>query len=233
MRRLLLGAGLTLALAAVPAWAAESGVEVRNNFFAPQSVQIQPGDTVVWTFKGANHSVTADEGQSESFDSDPDEPFPVHPIDDTFSHTFNSPGRFTYFCKVHPTTMKGTVVVGDPGGGDPPPGEEPPPGGDTTAPGLSALSAKGGRKCKRKQRRCKPRKTRVGFTLSEDASVRVTFDRSGGTDPQPLVRDMSAGENEVRLSTRRVPRGRYELTVVATDAAGNASGPATAALRVR
>ena len=224
MRRLLLGAGLTLALAAVPAWAADSGVEVRNNSFAPQSVQIQPGDTVTWTFKGANHSVTADERQSESFDSDPGETFPVHPSDDTFAHTFNSPGRFTYFCKVHQGTMRGTVVVG---------GEEPPPGGDTTAPSVSGLSATGGRKCKRKQRRCKPRKTRVDFTLSEDASVRMTFDRSVGTDPQPLVRDMSAGENAVRLSTRRVPRGRYELRVVATDAAGNASGPATASFRVR
>ena len=226
MRRLLLGAGLLPALAAAPAWAATTGVEVRNNSFAPPSVQIAPGDTVTWTFKGANHSVTADEGQSESFDSDPNETFPIHPIDDTFSHTFNAPGRFTYFCKVHPSTMKGTVVVAAPG-------EEPPPQGDTTPPGISSLEARGGRKCKRKARKCKPRKTRVSFTLSEDATVRLRFDRAGGSDPQPLERAMSAGENRVTLSTRRVPRGRYELEVVATDTAGNESGAALVEFRVR
>jgi len=217
-----------LALAAVPAWAATTGVEVRNNSFAPPSVQIQPGDTVTWTFKGANHSVTADDGQSESFDSDPGQTFPVHPLDDTFSHTFNSPGRFTYFCKVHPTTMRGSVAVGDPGGGEPPP-----PAGDTTPPGVSGLEARGGRKCKRKARKCTPRKTRVTFTVSEDATVRMTFNRRGGTDPQPLERAMTAGENKVTLSTRRVRRGRYTLGLIATDAAGNASGEAVTTFRVR
>src|SRR3712207_5771845 len=179
MRRLLLGVGTCVALVAAPAWAATSQVEVRNNSFAPATVQIQPGDEVRWIFKGSNHSVTSDSGQSESFDSDPGEPFPVHPMDDTFSHTFNSPGRFTYFCKVHASTMKGTVLVGDQGGGEPPP-QEPPPGGDTTAPGVSTLVAKGGRKCRRRQRKCKPRPTRVTFTLSEDASVRISFARAGG-----------------------------------------------------
>jgi plastocyanin len=229
MRRLLLGLGLILALAAMPAWAANSDVSVASYEFTPASVQIQPGDSVTWTFAGPdlNHSVTSDPGQSESFESDPGDPTPLHPPNDTFSHTFNAAGRFTYFCRVHPY-MKGTVVVGDPGGGEPPPTGE-----DTTPPGVSSLEAKGGRKCKRKQRKCKSRATRVSFTLSEDARVRMTFDRRGGKSPQPLERDMSAGENEVKLSTRRVPRGRYTLGLVATDAADNASGVATVAFRVR
>ena len=218
-----------LALAAVPAWAATSSVEVVDFAFKPASVQIAPGDTVTWTFSGTGldlrHSVTSDDGQSESFDSDPGNPSPLHAEGDQFSHTFSAPGRFTYFCKVHPTTMKGTVVVGAPG--------EPPPAGDTTPPGVSGLEARGGRNCKRKARRCKPRKTRVSFTLSEDASVRMTFDRGSGSDPQPLERAMTAGENQVTLSTRRVPRGRYELALVATDAAGNESGAATTNFRVR
>src|SRR5215212_3128741 len=131
MRRLLLGAGLAMGLAAVPAWAANSDVTVANFDFSPNSVQIQPGDTVTWHFSGpdTNHSVTADPGQSEQFDSDPDDPSPFHAPTDTFSHTFPAAGRYTYFCKVH-ANMHGTVLVGD---------RPPPDGGpDTTAPGVSS-----------------------------------------------------------------------------------------------
>jgi plastocyanin len=222
MRRLLLGAGLTMALVAVPAWAATTDVNVANFAYSPATIQIQPGDTVTWHFTGPdlNHSVTSDDGQSESFDSDPDTS-PLHAPTDTFSHTFAAAGRFTYHCKVH-AFMTGTVVVGQPG-----------PGPDTTPPGVTDLKAKGGRKCKRHAKHCKAKPSRVTFTLSEDASVRLTFKRKGGGSPAALTRDMTAGAQTVKLSTKRVRPGRYELTLVAADAAGNASGPATASFRVK
>jgi plastocyanin len=229
MRRLVLGAGLTLALMAVPAWGATSDVDVSGFAFTPRTVQVQPGDTVTWHFTGPdlNHSVTATAGQSESFDSDPGDSSPLHAPNDAFSHTFPAAGRFTYFCKVHPY-MQGTVQVGDPGGGG-----EPPPGGDTTAPGVSQLEAKGGRRCRRGARKCKPAQSRIRFTLSEAARVRIALKRSKGKSPRAIERDVPAGASTVRLSAKRVPPGRYAVTVVATDAAGNASGPAKASLRVR
>jgi plastocyanin len=218
---------------AVPAWAATSDVTVSDFAYSPASVQIQPGDTVTWTFAGPdlNHSVTSTAGQSESFDSDPNAS-PLHAPGDKFSHTFNSAGRFTYFCKVH-SFMTGTVQVGDPGGGEPPP--PPPPGEeDVTAPGVSSLKAKGGRKCKRgTKRKCTAKPTRVSFLLSEAARVKITFKRTGGKSPAALERDMAAGAANLKLSTKRLPRGRYALSLVATDAAGNASGAAKANFRVK
>src|SRR5919112_4779012 len=127
MRRPLLVAGLlTLALAA-PAHAATTGVDVANFAFKPATVNIAPGDTVTWTFKGPdlNHSVT-----SSAFDSDPGNSMPLHVVGDTFSHTFPDAGTFSYICKVH-SFMTGKVVVGT----------APPP--DTTAPVISSLKVKG------------------------------------------------------------------------------------------
>jgi plastocyanin len=228
MRRLLVGAGLAVSgLLAVPAWADTTDVTVSGFAFSPATVQIQPGDTVTWHFSGPdeNHSVTSDAGQSESFDSDPNTGSPFHTPADTFSHQFNAAGRFTYHCKVH-SFMTGTVQVGDTG--------PPPPTGDTTPPGVSQLKAKGGKKCKPHARHCKGKPTRVTFLLSEDAKVHIDFTRKGGgKSPKPLERDMTAGSETVKLSTKRVPRGRYSLSLVATDAAGNASNPATASFRVR
>src|SRR3954447_10424160 len=73
MRRLLLGAGLTFVWLAVPAWAATKDVDVSGFAYSPQTIQIDPGDTVTWHFSGPdlNHSVTSDDGQSESFDRTP------------------------------------------------------------------------------------------------------------------------------------------------------------------
>lgn len=85
-------------LAAAPAWTAEVEVSVENFLFFPDVVDIQAGDSVVWTLDSGSHSVTADDGSFLSGG------FP-------FSHTFNSSGSFAYHCGVHPF-MQGTVNVG-------------------------------------------------------------------------------------------------------------------------
>src|SRR4051794_600185 len=198
MRRLLLGAGLTFVWLTVPAWAATSDVDVSGFAYSPASLHVDPGDTVTWHFTGPdlNHSVTSDDGQSESFDSDPNTTSPLHAPTDTFSHTFAAAGKFTYHCKVH-SFMQGTVVVGDAG-----------PGPDTTPPGVTDLKAKGGRKCKRHAKHCHGKPTRVTFTLSEDAHVEITFTRKGGgKTPNGLERDFRAGAERIKLPTKRVPPG--------------------------
>jgi plastocyanin len=222
MRRVLLGVGLTVALVVAPAWGATTEVKVENYSFKPATITINQNDRVTWRFTGTdtNHSVTSDAGSAESFDSDPGNSAPFHAPGYTFSHDFKKPGRFTYHCKPHPY-MQGTVVVR--GGG----------GGDTTAPLVSGLKAKGGRKCRRKQRKCRNRNTRISFSLSEFAGVVIKFKRRRGRSPKPVARRLGAGPRRIRLSTRRVPRGRYKMTLVATDSAGNSSQPVTRRFRVR
>ncbi|HEV2160778.1 MAG TPA: cupredoxin family copper-binding protein [Stellaceae bacterium] len=78
---------------------------VINNFaFGPTTLTVKRGTTVTWINKdGDAHTVTA-AGTKPLFGS--------NPLDtgDSFSFTFNAPGTYAYFCKIHPT-MKGVVVV--------------------------------------------------------------------------------------------------------------------------
>jgi plastocyanin len=71
--------------------AATHDVAVRNNFFTPNDLTIEVGDTVRWTNNGGFHDVTADDG---SFNSAPSNSF-------TFSRTFTSVAEILYHCSVH------------------------------------------------------------------------------------------------------------------------------------
>src|SRR3954463_1924055 len=148
MGRFLLPAVLVFGALATPALAAD--VKIQNFAFSPKSITIGQGDSVTWTWAGpdTNHSVTSNPNQADSWDSDPGHTPTAadHPPTDTFSHTFNTPGTFPYFCKVH-SFMTGKVVVNGPGGAD------------TTPPTLSKVSTTGGRKCKKGQKNCKGRPT--------------------------------------------------------------------------
>jgi plastocyanin len=83
-----------------PAPAAAGHVDVLDNKFVPQTINVAPGDTVTWDFKGAVvHNVTG-----EGFDSG-------NKKTGTFEHQFNSAGDYPYVCTIH-QGMKGTVTVG-------------------------------------------------------------------------------------------------------------------------
>lgn len=125
-----------------PARAADVGVEVRDNAYAPATVRIIAGDTVVWSHTGSNpHSVTADDG---SFDSHPNCGFPAvvgcMGNGDQFRRTFSQAGTVRYFCKIHGGSgglgMAGVIEIVPAGSGTtapPPPPTSPPPGPTTTA----------------------------------------------------------------------------------------------------
>jgi plastocyanin len=84
--------------------AATASVNVTDNAYSPSSIAITVGDTVQWTWTGANqHTVSSD--TSEAFDSG------APMTSGTFSHTFNGAGTFTYLCGVHGQAMTGTVIV--------------------------------------------------------------------------------------------------------------------------
>jgi hypothetical protein len=120
--------------------------------------------------------------------------------------------------------MEGHVTVKTPGGG---------PAPDTTAPVLTGLKVTGGRACHKKGRKCKKRSTRITFTTGEGGRYKASFKRATGRSPKAAQGVLTQGRNVLTLSTKRLPPARYTLSIVGTDAAGNASQPLTAKFRVR
>jgi plastocyanin len=101
-----------LALAS-PAGALDASVRVIDFQFVSKDVAVDVGDTVTWSFEAAGHTVTAEPGQAESFNSaGPNNE--TSPAGATFQKQFARPGRFNYICIPHQfIPMKGTVVVGE------------------------------------------------------------------------------------------------------------------------
>jgi plastocyanin len=94
---------------AAPVVAKDGGVTIADFQFAPSVVSIAVGDTVTWTNDGpSNHTASATGGEFDSGTLQPRQ---------GFSHTFASPGTFSYVCSIHPE-MRGTIEVSDPTGSD-------------------------------------------------------------------------------------------------------------------
>lgn len=74
-----------------PGWAATHDVQVRNNFYSPNNITIEVGDTVRWTNNAGFHDVTADDN---SFSSPTSNGW-------VYSRTFMSVGEILYYCSVH------------------------------------------------------------------------------------------------------------------------------------
>lgn len=81
---------------------ATKGVVIHDYAFAPATLTVAKGTRVTWVNRDDSpHTVTASDKQFRS---------PASDTDDTFAHTFDQPGRFAYFCTLHPQ-MVGTVEV--------------------------------------------------------------------------------------------------------------------------
>jgi plastocyanin len=78
-------------------------VVLRDIAFKPKVLKVEAGTTVTWKFEdqGITHDVKAEDGSfaSETMDSG------------TFEHTFEEPGTYSYFCSLHPATMRGEIRV--------------------------------------------------------------------------------------------------------------------------
>jgi len=77
-------------------------VVVDNFSFAPAMAAVAIGSTVTWTNRDdVPHNIVS---TGQKFKS------PVLDTDEQFSHTFDAPGTYEYFCSIHPK-MTGQVVV--------------------------------------------------------------------------------------------------------------------------
>ncbi len=96
----------------------------------PATITVKPGTSVTWTNRDTvSHTVTADAGQAQSFDSNTIAP------NGTFSVTFAKAGAYAYHCNIH-ASMHGTVVVSDqPAGVAAPAGATPRATGTSYDPG--------------------------------------------------------------------------------------------------
>jgi|GraSoiStandDraft_12_1057312.scaffolds.fasta_scaffold130242_1 plastocyanin len=90
------------ALASQGAPAADAKVQIDQYAFLPQRITVKPGTTVTWTNDDDDSHTVASSSKlfkSKALDTG-----------DKFSFTFTTPGRYDYFCSLHPH-MTGAVVV--------------------------------------------------------------------------------------------------------------------------
>jgi plastocyanin len=219
-------AALVLVLALVAALALPGGgsahpghqvaeVSVGQFRYQPAEINIVIGDGINWVFRGpeTNHTITADPGQSETFDSDPGTTSPSHAIDDTFYNLFNTKGTFTYHCKVHPD-MRGTIHVTDP-----------------TPPTILAANVRPTSFCT--GRGCKKPKLKV--TVDQAATMEGTLERRGKRWKE--IRELgptflNAGENVLPLDAKGLDPAKYRAIVSARDAFGLTSAPENAEFQI-
>ena len=126
MRRLIYLGALALVLVVLIAPSARATglqtttttVYIKDFYFSPAKITVEPGTTVTWVNKGRHpHTVTSFDGQFESGTLWPGESYNV---------TFKGHGTIGYYCAIHPS-MTGSVSVGTPvsSGGAQPMGGQP------------------------------------------------------------------------------------------------------------
>lgn len=203
LSRLVLPLAIAFLAPAAPAYA--ENVQVQDDVFTPDQVQVAPGATQSWLWTAAAnmHDVVSNTGQTDRFRSKLQDG-----TGKTFSHAFRYPGRFRYFCEVHVAAgMKGVVQVGTP---------------ESVPPVLSSISAS--------PRRAR-RTVKVRLTLDERSVVTLTLKR-GSRRAKRVTKVLSAGRRSISVSVRRLKAGRYSAQLQAKDGWGNRSNTRTARFRV-
>lgn len=91
--------------------AATATVEVRDNFFTPDALEIDVGDAVAWAVIDGGHTVRS----SDEVDGVPLFELPAGSATlrsgELHDHVFAEPGAYAYYCEVHPGSMTGVVYV--------------------------------------------------------------------------------------------------------------------------
>jgi plastocyanin len=95
----------------VPATTGEGGgatvtVGAENFAFSPATVTVKVGDTVQWVLRDGSHTTTS--GTPAAADGLWNE---VITVDVPVSIPFDEAGEYRFFCRFHPDSMTGTIVV--------------------------------------------------------------------------------------------------------------------------
>jgi plastocyanin len=227
------------------------------------TVEIAPGGTVSFSYLtgGSSHNVVFGDGDTDTPGAQPSSctqtagavilaapPLPSFPLPSGWAGTctFNTAGTYTFYCKAHPTTMKGTVIVGDTGTPTPTatatvtaeptpvatpvvtPAPTPQPWASLDAPAKKAASVKAlaSGKLKLSARCSTPSSGTLSLTVSKADAKRLKLKRT------ELVRTGAQCTGVGRLSVtlrpsaavrRALKRWKRALKTTATLSLGNAS----------
>lgn len=92
-------------------------VSIRLVAFMPEELTIDAGQTVTWVQEDAGrHTVTSGTVETAATGSatpSPDGTFASGDLatDEEFSFAFEEAGTYSYFCELHPATMRGEITV--------------------------------------------------------------------------------------------------------------------------
>ena len=176
-------ATLLCLLSAAPASAAfDWQTQVVDFEFQPAAHKISVGDTVTWNFTVNGHTTASLGGQPDSWKS---AATGSNAAGTSFSHQFNTPGKYQYVCLQHRDFMKGSIEVGT----------------DTVINSISKF------KTKRTGHRVK-----VGFVLNEPATISYKLT---GPSPRTVKKGrLAAGPHSFTLKRLKKGTYRGKLTVV-------------------
>jgi plastocyanin len=156
-------------LVAATARAANHRVAIGNYQWSMPQIHLDLGEHVTWYWVGPDtmHSVTGTSPNAAGWDSDANVNTPNHPLGDAFQLSFNSPGAYTFQCKLH-SSVRGTVFVSDKPG-DPSTEVDPIPESnvDLTPPHLSEVRLE--------DRRFDRHGTRLSFGVDEKSKVDAEY----------------------------------------------------------
>jgi plastocyanin len=228
---------LAIALAlAGPALGANRRIAIGHYQWSSPLINLDLGEHITWYWVGPDtmHSVTGTSANDEGIDSDKGNDFPHHDLGSSFQVTFNTPGTYTFQCKLH-SIVRGTVVVSDnPGDPSTEPDPVPPNNVDLSPPymdGLRLASPTFGKAG-----------TRLHFGLDERGSVDAEIYRLTGPKHRRRFAGWQrwktyVGLNDVRFanSTKHFqPRpGRYVAEIRATDRSNNTTRPQRVSFTIR
>jgi plastocyanin len=173
---------LCLVLAAPAAAAFDWKTEVIDFEFQPAERKISVGDTVTWNFAVNGHTTASLGGQPDSWKS---ADTGANPAGTSFTHQFNTAGRYQYVCLQHRDFMKGSIEVGT----------------DTVIDSLDNFKAK------RTGHRVK-----ISFLLNEPATI--TYKLTGPSRRTVKKGRLAAGTHSFTLKRLRKGTYRGKLTVV-------------------
>ena len=136
------------ALSLTNASAANQTIDAGNVYFCSSAFQdgvcetnITAGDTITWSVSAGIHTVTECDASHTvcpppggGFDSGQD---PLG-VGQTFAFTFATPGTYNYYCAIHPSDMRGRVIVAAQVTPAPTPTPAPTSPGATAAPTTAA-----------------------------------------------------------------------------------------------